>query len=106
MGRLLSLVLIAGLAYGGLYIYYGVIVEDAIEAQLERRGLTAVEVEQIDYGFMAPLSNEATISAELDYRGAEATVTVRLEGHPLFSDEIRIQLEGLQALRLRFGENE
>ncbi|WP_104204022.1 hypothetical protein [Billgrantia saliphila] len=106
MGRLLALVLIAGLAYGGLYIYYGVVVEDAIKAQLDRRGLTAVEVEQIDYGFMAPLSNEATISAELDYRGAEATVSVRLEGHPVFSESVRIELEGLQALRLRFGASE
>lgn len=106
MGRLISLILIAGLAYGGLYVYYGVTVEDAIKAQLDRRGLTAVEVEQIDYGFMAPLSSEATITAELDYRGAEATVTVRLEGHPIFSDEVRMELEELRGLRLRFGAGE
>ncbi|QOR38516.1 hypothetical protein HNO52_08330 [Billgrantia diversa] len=103
MGRLISLLFIAALAYGGLYLYYGHVVRQAIDEQLDARGLTALEVQRIDYDPMAPVSNEATVSAEVGYRGADATVTIRLQGHPIFSDEMRMELDGLQNLRLRFG---
>ncbi|MCE8032247.1 MAG: hypothetical protein LPK20_13195 [Halomonas sp.] len=103
MGRLISLIFIAALAYGGLYVYYGHVVKQAIDEQLDARGLTALEVQRIEYDPLAPLSTQATIRAEVSYRGADATVTIRLHGHPIFSDEVRMELEGLQNLRLRFG---
>lgn len=106
MGRLISLIFIAALAYGGLYLYYGHLVRQAIDGQLEARGLTALEVQGIDYGPFAPVSGQATIRADVSYRGADATVSIRLLGHPLFSDELRMELDGLQALRLRFGVGE
>jgi hypothetical protein len=103
LGRLISLIFIAALAYGGLYVYYGHVVKQAIDEQLDARGLTALEVQRIEYDPLAPLSTQATIRAEVSYRGADATVTIRLHGHPIFSDEVRMELEGLQNLRLRFG---
>ncbi|MBA2778514.1 hypothetical protein [Billgrantia kenyensis] len=106
MSRLISLILIAALAYGGLYLYYGQVVRQAIDQQLEARGLSAVEVRRVEYEPLAPLSTRATIAAEISYRGADATVTVRLDGHPIFSDEVRMELDGLQALRLRWGVGE
>ncbi|MCC5883013.1 MAG: hypothetical protein JJU25_10305 [Halomonas sp.] len=103
MSRLISLLFIAAMAYGGLYLYYGHVVRQAIDQQLEAHGLSAVEVQSIEYDPLAPLSTQATIRAEVSYRGADATVTVRLHGHPVFSDEVRLELDGLQNLRLRFG---
>jgi hypothetical protein len=63
MGRLFSLIVIAGLLYGGLYFYYGVSVKHAIEQQLDARGLTALEVERVDYGLLAPASTDTQVSA-------------------------------------------
>ncbi|WP_111412282.1 hypothetical protein [Billgrantia lactosivorans] len=103
MGRFISLLLLAAMAYGGLYLYYGHVVRQIIDEQLDARGLTALEVEGIEYGPLAPVSRQATIRADVSYRGADATVSLRLQGHPLFSDEVRMELDGLQALRLRFG---
>lgn len=103
MGRLLSLIVIAGLAYGGLYVYYGIVVERAIEQQLEARGLTALEVERVGYGPLAPLATDSHLSIDVRYRGAEASLDVRVIGHPVFSDEVRLELDGLQALRLSIG---
>ncbi|MBD3896091.1 hypothetical protein IEI94_09535 [Halomonas sp. ML-15] len=103
MGRLFSLIVIAGLAYGGLYLYYGVAVKDAIEQQLEARGLSALEVDSVDYGLLAPLSTDTQLSIDVRYRGAEASLDVRVIGHPVFSDEVRLELDGLQALRLSIG---
>ncbi|XKE44429.1 hypothetical protein LG302_13765 [Halomonas organivorans] len=103
MGRLVSLILIIGLAYGGLYLYYGWAVEQAVEDALADLGLTALEVEGIAYGPLAPLSDEATISTDVTYQGAAATVDLRLRGHPLVSEELRLELGALQALRLRIG---
>lgn len=103
MGRLFSLIVIAGLLYGGLYFYYGVSVKQAIEQQLDARGLTALEVERVDYGPLAPASTDTRVSATVLYRGAEATLDIRVIGHPIFSDEIRLELDGLQALRLTIG---
>lgn len=103
MGRLFSLILITGLAYGGLYIYYGMALRQALEARLDDFGLATLEVERLDYSPLAPLSSETRIAAEVRYRGAEARLDIRVEGHPLFSDEVRLELDGLQALRLRIG---
>ncbi len=103
MGRFLSLIVLAALAYGGLYVYYGIAVERIVEEQLERRGLSALEVHRIDYDWLAPVSTQTTLRAEVGYRGADATVSVRVHGHPVFSDEVRIELDGLQHLRLRLG---
>ncbi len=103
MGRLFSLIVIAGLVYGGLYFYYGATVKQIVEQQLDTRGLTAVEVERVDYGPLAPVSTDTRLSATVHYRGAEATLDIRVIGHPIFSDEIRLELDGLQALRLTIG---
>lgn len=103
MGRLISLLVIAALAYGGLYLYYGHVVRQAIDDQLEARGLSALEVQRVDYDPLAPVSTQATIRAEVSYRGADATVTLRLDGHPIFSEQVSMELDGLQNLRLRFG---
>jgi len=104
MGRFVfTLAALAGLAYGGLYFYYGHAAQQAIEEQLETRGLTTVEVASVDYGLLAPVSQEADIAVNIRYRGAEATLDIRVIGHPIFSDEIRLELDGLQALRLSIG---
>ncbi len=103
MGRLFSLIVIVGLAYGGLYLYYGVAMKQVIEQQIDDRGLSALEVERIHYGPLAPITTQARISATVTYRGAEATLDIRVIGHPVFSEELRVELDGLQALRLRIG---
>lgn len=103
MGRLLSLIVIAGLAYGGLYVYYGMAATQAIEQQLEVRGLDALSVESLDYGPLAPITTDARLTANIRYRGAEASLDIRMIGHPVFSDEVRLELDGLQALRLTIG---
>lgn len=103
MGRLLSLIVIAALAYGGLYVYYGITLQQTIAEQLEARGLAALEVQSVDYGLLAPASTNSQVSATVSYRGAEASLDIRVIGHPVFSDEIRLELDGLQALRLRIG---
>lgn len=106
MGRLFTLIVITGLLYGGLYLYYGVTVKQIIEQQLHARGLTAVEVERVDYGLLAPASTDTRISATVHYRSAEASLDIRVIGHPIFSDEVRLELDGLQALRLTLGAGE
>ncbi|MGJ7456345.1 hypothetical protein ACR80S_10205 [Halomonas sp. MA07-2] len=104
MGRfVVTLAVLAGLVYGGLYVYYGHAARQAIKEQLEARGLTAVEVESLDYGLLAPVSQEADIAVRIRYRGVDATLDVRVMGHPVFSDEVRLELDGLQALRLSIG---
>ncbi|SDM60073.1 hypothetical protein SAMN05192555_11580 [Franzmannia pantelleriensis] len=103
MGRFLSLIVLAGLAYGGLYVYYGMAATQAIEQQLEARGLTALEVERVAYGPLAPLTTDTRLSTDVRYRGAEASLDIRVIGHPVFSDEVRLELDGLQALRLSIG---
>lgn len=103
MTRLLGLVAIAGLAYGGLYYYYDTSVSQAIEEQLDARGLSSIQVASLDFPAVAPLSQDAQVAATLDYRGAEATLDMRVIGHPLLSEQLRLELDGLQALRLTLG---
>ncbi|WP_136247814.1 hypothetical protein [Halomonas borealis] len=103
MGRLLSLIIIAGLAYGGLYLTYGAAVKDDVAQSLADMGLGAMAVDGIDYGPLAPLRTEARLSADVRYQGASATIDLTLRGHPLFSEQTRLELGGLQALRLSIG---
>ncbi|SDN69271.1 hypothetical protein SAMN04487957_101405 [Halomonas shengliensis] len=103
MGKLFGLIVIGGLAYGGLYFYYGVSVKQAIEQQLDARGFDAIQVERVDFPVTAPLSQDTRLAATLDYRGAEATLDIRVIGHPVFSDEITLELDGLQSLSLTLG---
>lgn len=95
--------LLAGLAYGGLHFYYGVEVKQALDQRLDDLGLTAVEVRRIDFAPMAPLASDTHVSAEVTYGGAEASLDIRVIGHPVFSDETRLELDSLQALRLTIG---
>lgn len=103
MGRLLSLIVIAALAYGGLYVTYGMALKDDVAQAIADMGLGAVEVDGIDYGPLAPLGTEARLAADVHIGGASATVDLTVHGHPLFSEETRLELGGLQAMRLTIG---
>ncbi|GAA0583028.1 hypothetical protein ACFQH5_18070 [Halomonas salifodinae] len=103
MGRLFTLIVVAGLVYGGLYFVYGVKVKQGVAEQLDAYGLERLEVKKVDYEPLAPLRTEATVTALLIYRGAEAQLDIRVIGHPIFSEEMRLELQGLQALRLTIG---
>lgn len=103
MGRLFTLIVVAGLVYGGLYFVYGVKVKQGVAEQLDAYGLERLEVKAIEYEPLAPLRNESGVTATLVYRGAEAQLDIRVIGHPLFSEEMRLELQGLQALRLTLG---
>ncbi|MFW6346022.1 MAG: hypothetical protein ACOC0M_06810 [Halomonas sp.] len=103
MGKLFGLIVIGGLAYGGLYFSYGISVRQAIEQQLEARGFDAIEVERVDFPATAPLSQDTRLAATLDYRGARATLDIRVIGHPVFSEEITLELDSLQSLNLSLG---
>lgn len=106
MGKLLSLLVLLGLGYAGLYVYYGVVIEREVEQQLEARGLSSVSVDNVEYDWLAPVSNSANIAVTLSYRGSQAAVNMQIQGHPLVSDEVTVQLDSLQALRLglSFGQ--
>ncbi|MFY0990542.1 hypothetical protein [Halomonas sp. C05BenzN] len=97
------LALLGGLAYGGLYFYYGVAVKQRVTQELDALGFTALQVERVEHGPLAPLSMDAKVSTTVTYRGAEASVDVRVIGHPVFSDEFRLELDSLRALRLTLG---
>ena len=106
MGKLFSLLVLLGLGYAGIYFYYGVVIEKEVEQQLEARGLSSVSVDDVEYDWLAPVSDSANVAATLSYRGSQAAVNVQLQGHPLFSDDVTLQLDSLQALRLglSFGQ--
>jgi len=106
MGKLFSLLVLLGLGYAGIYFYYGVVIEKEVEQQLESRGLTSVSVDNVEYDLLAPVSKSANIAVTVSYRGSQAAVNVQVQGHPLFSDEVTVQLDSLQALRLgiSFGQ--
>ncbi|MGM0536206.1 MAG: hypothetical protein ACQEXI_10605 [Pseudomonadota bacterium] len=98
-----TLAALAGLAYGGLYFYYDVEIKRALDQRLGDLGLTAVEVRRVDFAPMAPLASDTHVTAEVTYGGAEASLDIRVIGHPVFSDETRLELDSLQALRLTIG---
>ena len=106
MGKLFSLIVLLALGYAGIYFYYGVVVEREVQQQLDDRGLTAVSVDNIEYGVLAPINTTANIEVSVTYRGSQATLDLIVQGHPLFSDEVSVEFDGLQALRLgiNFGQ--
>ena len=87
MGKLFSLLVLLGLGYAGIYFYYGVVIEKEVEQQLEARGLSSVSVDDVEYDWLAPVSDSANVAVT-------------------FSDEVTVQLDSLQALRLglSFGQ--
>ncbi|PKG53016.1 MULTISPECIES: hypothetical protein [Halomonadaceae] len=106
MGKLFSLIVIVALGYTGIYFYYGVVVEREIQEQLDDRGLSAVSIDNVEYDVLAPVSTSAEIAVTVTYRGSQATLDLAVQGHPLFSDEVTVEFDGLQALRLgiSFGQ--
>ncbi|WGI24281.1 hypothetical protein QEN58_13165 [Halomonas alkaliantarctica] len=106
MGKLFSLIVIVALGYAGIYFYYGVVVEQEIQEQLDDRGLSAVSIDNVEYDLLAPVSTSAEIAVTVTYRGSQATLDLAVQGHPLFSDEVTVEFDGLQALRLgiSFGQ--
>lgn len=106
MGKLFSLIVIVALGYAGIYFYYGVVVEREIQEQLDDRGLSAVSIDNVEYDVLAPVSTSADIAVTVTYSGSQATLDLAVQGHPLFSDEVTVEFDGLQALRLgiSFGQ--
>ncbi|WP_447043710.1 hypothetical protein [Vreelandella sp. H-I2] len=100
MGKLFTLIVVLALGYTGIYFYYGVVVKQEVQQQLDDRGLSAVSIENVEYGLTAPISTSADISITGIYRGAEATIDMAVKGHPVFSDDVTVEFDGLQALRL------
>ncbi|WP_249975820.1 hypothetical protein [Vreelandella olivaria] len=100
MGKLFSLIVIVALGYAGTYFYYGVVVEREIQEQLDSRGLSSVSIDNVEYDLLAPISTSADIAVTVTYRGSQATLDLAVQGHPLFSDEVTVEFDGLQALRL------
>jgi hypothetical protein len=104
MGRLFfTLMMVAGLGYGGLYFYYGVSVKQAVEQRLDDLGLDDLAVKRVHFDPTAPLREDTRVAADIEYGGGDATVELRVIGHPVFSDDVTLELQGLQGLRLRFG---
>lgn len=103
MSKLLSLLVLLGLGYFGVYMYYGVAVEKVLDEQLDERGMTAVEVEKLDYGWLAPVNTSANVSADVTYKGASASLELDVEGHPLFGDELKVSFGSLQGVSLGIG---
>ena len=100
MGKLLSLLVLLGLGYFGVYTYYGMAVEKVLDEQLDESGMTAVEVDNLDYSWLAPISQSAEVSANVRYRGASVSLELAVEGHPLFGDELQVSLGSLKGLSL------
>ncbi len=101
MGRLFTIIFVAALGYGGLYFYYGVTLKRAVEQHLDGMGMSALEVKAVDFDALDPLRQDTNISADIAYGGGDATFQLRVIGHPVFSEELRLELDSLQALRLR-----
>ena len=71
--------------------------------QLDNRDLSSISVDNVEYGLLAPISTSANITLIVAYRGAEAALDLVVQGHPVFSDEVSVEFDGLQALRLGIG---
>ncbi|MFB9869176.1 hypothetical protein [Vreelandella sulfidaeris] len=91
------------LGYAGLYVYYGVTIKQEAQKQLDNRDLSSISVDNVEYGLLAPISTSANITLIVAYRGAEAALDLAVQGHPVFSDEVSVEFDGLQALRLGIG---
>tara|TARA_R110002012_G_scaffold133112_1_gene286263 strand:- start:1437 stop:1880 length:444 start_codon:yes stop_codon:yes gene_type:complete len=103
MGKLFSLIVVLALGYAGIYVYYGHAVKQEVQQELDNRGLSTVSVDNVEYGLLAPISTSANITLIVAYRGAEAALDLAVQGHPVFSDEVSVEFDGLQALRLGIG---
>ncbi|MGS2742478.1 hypothetical protein ACU6TU_02625 [Halomonas sp. LS-001] len=103
MGKLFSLVFVLALGYVGLYFYYGVAIKQEVQQQLDDRGMTAVSVDSLNYDWLAPINTSANVSADVTFKGASASMELAVEGHPLFSDELKVSFDGLQGLSLGIG---
>ena len=103
MGKLISLIVLVALGYTGVYFYYGHAVKQEVQQQLDSRGLSAVSVDNVEYGVLAPVSTSANLTVSVTYRGTQADLDLTVQGHPVFSDEVSVRLDGLQALRLGIG---
>lgn len=103
MGKLFSLVFVLALGYVGLYFYYGIAIKQEVKQQLDDRGMTAVSVESLEYDWLAPINTSANVSADVTYGGASASMELVVEGHPLFSNELKVSFDGLQGLSLGIG---
>lgn len=73
------------------------------QRQLDNRDLSSISVDNVEYGLLAPISTSANITMIVAYRGAEAALDLAVQGHPVFSDEVSVEFDGLQALRLGIG---
>ncbi|MGM0833507.1 MAG: hypothetical protein ACQEUK_11880 [Pseudomonadota bacterium] len=103
MGKLFSLILLLALGYAGIYFYYGVVVKQEVQHQLDARGLSSLSVDKVEYGLLAPITTSADLSVTVSYRGSQAAVDMVVYGHPVFSDDVNVEFDGLQALRLNIG---
>ncbi len=103
MGKLFSLIILLALGYAGIYFYYGVVVKQEVQQQLDERGLSSVHVDNVEYGLLAPVNTSADLTVTVSYRGSQAEMNMTVQGHPVFSDEVSVQFDGLQALRLGIG---
>ncbi|RUR29481.1 hypothetical protein ELY33_12745 [Vreelandella andesensis] len=103
MGKLFSLIVLLAIGYVGIYIYYGVAVKQEVQQQLDDRGLSSVSVDDVEYGLLAPVNTSAELTVTVTYRGSQAAVNMVVKGHPVFSDDVSVEFDGLQALRLGIG---
>lgn len=98
-----KLAVLAGLAYAGLFFYYDYTMKRTVEAQVSELGLSSVEVKSIDFPYTAPLMTDTRIKAHVISRGVGAGLNIRVIGNPVFSDNVSLELDGLQALQLNIG---
>lgn len=97
MGKLISQIVLVALSYTGMYFYYGHAIKQEVHQQLDNRSLAAISVK---YGVMALISTSANLLVSVTYRGLKAVLDLTVEGYPVFSDEVSVRLNGLQALWL------
>lgn len=97
------LCVLAGIGYAGLHVYYGAVVSAEIAHALKARGLGALEVEALGYSLLAPVTSGAELEVTLGYRASQAKLDMTLQGHPLATEPMQFQFDGLQALRLGIG---
>lgn len=103
MRFIFKLVVLAGIAYAGLYFYYDHTMKQTVAAQVSELGLQNVEVKSIEFDYTAPLKKDANIKANVIYRGAGAGLDIRVIGNPVLSDSVDLELDGLKALQLNIG---
>lgn len=103
MRLMVTLLALAGVGYAGLYMYYDAGLARATEARLSELGLDAARVESLEFSPLAPLLTEAEVSATVTYSSFKADVTLHVDGHPLFTDELSLGLDGLKGLLLEIG---